>query len=58
MRGWLPHHNEIAVDSDTMSAAHLLYNQADYTTQYPAPRECGLYADSPALAQEWKKKNG
>ena len=33
-RGSLPHHNEIAVDEDTKSDAHILYSSDDYVEQY------------------------
>jgi Transglutaminase-like superfamily len=33
-RGALPHHNEIAVDSDVKDAKHLLYNDTDYLHQF------------------------
>ena len=53
-RAALPHHNEIAVDEDTMKKAHVLYSTADYAVQYHRRYDAALRHIRGAFQQNWK----
>jgi hypothetical protein len=54
-RGWLPHHNEIAVDSSDMATTHKLYSHTTYKKEY-AKRVDAAVRHSMMLAKEWKRR--
>lgn len=54
-RRWLPHHNEIAVDSATMSSSHKLYNADTYSREYTKRMDAAV-RHTMILAKEWKGK--
>jgi len=54
-RGWLPHHNEIAVDSSGRASTHKLYSHTTYRKEY-AKRVDAAVRHSMLLAKEWKRR--
>ncbi len=52
-RKWLPHHNEIAVDGDTISPDHKLYSETTYKRQYDA-RVDAAKRHTMELGKKWK----
>lgn len=54
-RGWLPHHNEIAVDSERMGDAHTLYGPDSYSREY-VKRVDAAVRHTMELGRSWKGK--
>lgn len=55
MRKWLPHHDEIAVDGETPSANHRLYNNNTYTNEFNK-RVAAAIEHTKQIGIAWKKK--
>jgi hypothetical protein len=52
-RGSLPHHNEIAVDDQTRSAKHVLYDDAAYNRQYALRYDAAKRHIAQAFKDRW-----
>jgi len=53
-RGSLPHHNEIAVDEDTLNKKHRLYSGQEYSAQYRRRYDTSVRHIRQAFEDNWK----